>query len=142
MESRRPHLPPSWPLTRTRYGESCALGGDAALLDLLPHGAIDLTLLSEEEQRELFDAFHLQLRYDRPRHQVTLRVTIYAEAVGAPTEKIRSLDGSESGKAVHSGETAAVANAPATTARSHVVKCPRQCCGSGHTGPVSQDTPD
>src|SRR3954469_21386352 len=67
-------------------------GGNAALLDLLPQGAIDLTLLAEEEPRELFHSFHLQPRYDRPRRQVTLRVTIYAEAVGALAEKIRSLD--------------------------------------------------
>jgi hypothetical protein len=40
-------------------------GGNAALLDLLPQGAIDPTLLSEEEQRDLYDAFHLQVRYDR-----------------------------------------------------------------------------
>jgi hypothetical protein len=99
-------------------------GGNAALLDQLPQGAIDPTLLSEEEQRELFDAFHLQLRYDRPKHQVTLRVTIYAEALGALTDKIRSLESHESLKRVHSDETAMVANAPVSTARSHVVSAP------------------
>jgi hypothetical protein len=106
-------------------GEDADRGGsNTALLDLLPQGAIDLTLLSEEEQRELFDAFHLQLRYDRPKHQVTLRVTIYAEAVGALTDKIRSLEIRESGETVHCDETAGVANAPVTTARSHVVGAP------------------
>jgi hypothetical protein len=68
-------------------------GGNAALLDLLEQGAIDLTLLSEEEQRELYDAFHLQVRYDRTKQDVTLRATIYAEAVGALTNKIHSLAG-------------------------------------------------
>src|SRR4051812_47810318 len=58
-------------------------GGNAGLLDLLPQGAVDPTLLSEDEQRDLYVAFHLQVRYDRPEQQVTLRVTIYAEAVGA-----------------------------------------------------------
>jgi hypothetical protein len=62
-------------------------GSNAGLLDLLPQGAIDPVLRSEEEQRDLYDAFHLQLRYDRPKHQVTLRVTIYAEAVGVLTDK-------------------------------------------------------
>jgi site-specific DNA recombinase len=80
-------------------------GGDAGLLDLLPEGAIDPTLLSEEEQRDLYDAFHLQVRYDRPRHQVTLRVTIYAEAVGVLTDKIHSLRKGESPKRVDGDET-------------------------------------
>lgn len=66
--------------------------GNPALLDLLPQGAIDLTLLSEEEQRELYDAFHLQVRYDRTKHQVTLRVTIYAEALGGLSERIQAAE--------------------------------------------------
>jgi len=53
-------------------------GGDPALLDRLPHGAIDPTHLPEEDQRELYDAFHLQVRYDRAKHRVTPRATIYA----------------------------------------------------------------
>ena len=70
-------------------------GGNTALLDLLPQAGVDLTLLSGEEQRELYDAFHLQVRYDRTEHHVSLRVTIYAEAVGALTDKIHSLGGDE-----------------------------------------------
>jgi hypothetical protein len=64
------------------------------------------TLLSEEEQRALYDAFHLQVRYDRAKHQVTLHVTIYAEAVAVRTKKISD----------SRDET--------TAARSHVVSAP------------------
>jgi hypothetical protein len=61
--------------------------GNPALLDLLPQRAIDPTQLSEDDQRALYDAFHLQVRYNRAKHQATLRVTIYAEAVGAPHQE-------------------------------------------------------
>src|SRR5439155_19163965 len=54
-------------------------GRNPALLDLLPQRAIDPTLLPNDDQRQLYDAFHLQIRYDRTKHQATLRVTIYAE---------------------------------------------------------------
>ena len=99
-------------------------GGDAGLLDLLPEGAIDPTLLSAEEQRDLYDAFHLQVRYDRPKHQVTLRVTIYAEAVGMLTDKIHSLRNGESPKTVDADKTAVAAGAAVTAARSRVVGAP------------------
>jgi hypothetical protein len=92
-------------------------GGNAALLDLLPQAAIDPTLLPKAEQRELYDAFHPQVRYDRTKHQVTLRVTIHAEAVGTLTNKIRSLGSHESVTSIHD-------DAPVTPARSHVVSAP------------------
>jgi site-specific DNA recombinase len=98
--------------------------GDAALLDLLPQGAIDPTLLSEEEQRDLYDAFHLQLRYDRPTHQVTLRVTIYADAVGVLIDKIHSLRNGEPPKRVDGDEMAVAAGAAVTAARSLGVGAP------------------
>jgi Recombinase/Recombinase zinc beta ribbon domain len=99
--------------------------GNPALLDLLPQGAVDPTLLPEEDQRELYDAFHLQVRYDRAKHQVTLRATIYAEAVGALTKKIRALN-SDDGPCttVRSNETAPVVGMPTAGARSHVVSAP------------------
>ena len=75
-----------------------------------------------EDASSGFDGSHDAMR--RLRFQLTLRVTIYAEAVGALTDKIHSLESYESAKTVHSDETAAVANAPVTTARSHVVGAP------------------
>jgi hypothetical protein len=53
-------------LAATRQGARDQGGGNAALLDLLPQGAIDPTLLSEEEQRDCTTPSTLQLRYDRP----------------------------------------------------------------------------
>jgi hypothetical protein len=58
------------------------------------------------------------------KHQVTLRVTIYAEAVGALTDKIHSLRNGESPKTVDGDETAVVEDAAITTARSLVVGAP------------------
>jgi site-specific DNA recombinase len=44
---------------------------------------IDLTLLPDEQQRHLYDAFHLEVRYDLPSDSVILRVTIEAETAPA-----------------------------------------------------------
>ena len=112
---------PGWPGQARTPTRAAAIAG---LLDLLPQGAIDPTLLSEEDQRDLYDAFHLQVRYDRPKHQVTLRVTIYAEAVGVLTDKIHSLRNGEWPKRVDGDETAVVADAAITSARSLVVGAP------------------
>jgi hypothetical protein len=98
--------------------------GDPALLDLLPQGAVVLTLLSEEEQRELYDAFHLRVRYDRTEHQVTLRVTINAETVGALSRRIQAADKADQQTKIQNNETAPVVGMPATGARSHVVSAP------------------
>jgi hypothetical protein len=68
---------------------------DAALLDLLPVAAIDPTLVPEADQRELYDAFHLQVCYDRVAHQITLQVTIHAEAVPALTRTVHALEDGE-----------------------------------------------
>jgi site-specific DNA recombinase len=56
---------------------------ELALLAALPCTPTDLTLLPEEDQRQLYDAFHLQVRYNRAKHQLTLRVTINAATVDA-----------------------------------------------------------
>ncbi|MGW7423653.1 recombinase family protein [Streptomyces sp. NPDC054813] len=48
----------------------------AALLDALPHLDVDLALVPEEIQRRLYNAFGLEVRYSRPREELTLRVTI------------------------------------------------------------------
>jgi len=66
-------------------------GSNAALLGLLPQLSIDLALIAEEDQRQLYDAFHLEVRYHRTKHQVTVRVTIHAGTVSALTNKINAL---------------------------------------------------
>ncbi|MGC0400536.1 hypothetical protein RKD27_003180 [Streptomyces sp. SAI-126] len=43
----------------------------AALLDALPHLDVDLTLVPEEIQRRLYNAFGLEVRYSRPREELS-----------------------------------------------------------------------
>jgi hypothetical protein len=61
---------------------------DTGLIDALPLTAVDITLLPEEQQRRLYDAFHLEVRYDLPTHAVVLRVTIDAETAPALLDTI------------------------------------------------------
>jgi DNA invertase Pin-like site-specific DNA recombinase len=63
---------------------------DTSLIDALPLTAIDITLLPEEQQRRLYDAFHLEVRYDLPQHALILRVTIDAETAPALLDTIDS----------------------------------------------------
>lgn len=56
---------------------------DFSLIESLPLTAIDITLLPEEQQRHLYGAFHLEVRYDLPTHTLVLRVTIDAETAPA-----------------------------------------------------------
>ena len=58
-----------------------ANGGDADLLDLLPVVDVDLLTVPCEFLRPLFEAFRLQIRYDRPGHHATIQVTIAEEAL-------------------------------------------------------------
>jgi hypothetical protein len=41
----------------------------------------DMSELPEDLQRELFDSFQLQVRYDQAAHRVTLRVTISGDTL-------------------------------------------------------------
>lgn len=53
--------------------------GDPALLDALPQLALDLELFPETAQRRLYEAFGLEVRYNRHREELTLRVLITGE---------------------------------------------------------------
>ncbi len=52
---------------------------DPTLLDQLPVVELDLAALPEDLQRQLFDAFQLQIWYHHPSRRVGLRVTINAD---------------------------------------------------------------
>ncbi len=54
-----------------------------ALLDALPHLALDVSRLPDPEARRLFDAYELQLTYSRPREDLTLQVTLRAATIEA-----------------------------------------------------------
>jgi hypothetical protein len=51
------------------------------LVDELPTVEVDLLQLPEDRQRRLFDAFQLELRYNRHLHQLTLKATVHAETI-------------------------------------------------------------
>jgi hypothetical protein len=67
-------------------------GGDPGLLDALPVLPIDLARVPEGLQRRLFDAFQLDVTYDRSREELTLRVTIPAHGVDALVSLTREMD--------------------------------------------------
>ncbi|MBT8225622.1 MAG: hypothetical protein HKP61_16860 [Dactylosporangium sp.] len=52
---------------------------EVGLLDQLPQGSIDLRRLPDDQQREIYDAFHLELRYNSVRRDLTIRVTLAAD---------------------------------------------------------------
>ncbi len=80
-------------LARLNTPKPAAGSGDtAALLDALPRLDVDLALVPEEIQRRLYDAFGLEVRYSRPREEVTLRVTIPGNMVDGLASVTRSLD--------------------------------------------------
>jgi hypothetical protein len=54
---------------------------DPGLLAALPQLPLRLAGLPDHLQRSLYDAFQLQVRYHRPRHEVTIRVTIRADSL-------------------------------------------------------------
>lgn len=49
---------------------------DPTLLEAIPQEHIDLARLPEDQQRRLYDAFHLELRYNDLTRELGLRVTI------------------------------------------------------------------
>ena len=71
-----------------------------SLLDTVPHANINLDRLPEERQRRLYDAFHLELRYNDLTSELDLRVTITGETateLGATVQAI--LEAPETGDA-------------------------------------------
>lgn len=56
-------------------------GDDIALLGEIPQLPLKLGQLPEELQRQLYDAFQLQIRYNKPRHDALIRVTIREDTV-------------------------------------------------------------
>ena len=61
------------------------------LLAALPQLPLRLAGLPEHLQRSLYDAFQLQVRYHRPRHEATIRVTIRAESLDHITGKVAAV---------------------------------------------------
>ena len=66
---------------------------DPDLLTGVPQLPLALGVLPEALQRSLYDAFQLQVRYHRPRHEVTIRVTIRADALPSLTQLVKEAAG-------------------------------------------------
>ncbi len=74
----------------TREGQATA-PADVDMLDLLPQRDIDVRRLPEDQQRDIYDAFHLELRYNCLRKDLTIRATVTADTaqtMAAAAEKI------------------------------------------------------
>jgi hypothetical protein len=56
---------------------------DTDLLDMLPTLTARVATLPEELQRELYDVFHLTIRYNRHTHEATIQVDISDDTVQA-----------------------------------------------------------
>jgi hypothetical protein len=66
-------------LSELRKSQDSAAEPDLSLIDTLPVTDQDVTLLPESYQRRLYDAFHLQIRYDDRGNALVIRVTIDSE---------------------------------------------------------------
>ena len=65
--------------------------GDPGLLQALPQLPLRFAELPEPLQRSLYEAFQLQARYHRPKHEVTIRVTIRAETLDGITSTVSEI---------------------------------------------------
>lgn len=63
-------------LSRLNEQDQSPASDDLSLLEEIPQMAIRLDELPEDLQRRLYDAFQLQVRYNKPRHEARIRVTI------------------------------------------------------------------
>jgi hypothetical protein len=86
---------------------------DLDLLDTVPLTDADVTLLPEDTQRRLYDAFHLEVRYHGPRNEAILRITIDAETAPALAQAVNTaLNAATPGHTPEIAKTAAGAAAP------------------------------
>ena len=56
---------------------------DINLLDHLPTEDVDLGRLPEDQQRRIYDAFHLEMRYNALTNGLTIRITVTGDTVPA-----------------------------------------------------------
>ncbi len=69
---------------------------DPSLLDHLPQLGRGLGDVPETLQRNLYDAFCLEIHYSHSKHEATLKVTITDEAAASVTETLESVPANES----------------------------------------------
>ncbi|UWZ59398.1 recombinase family protein [Dactylosporangium aurantiacum] len=101
--------------------------GARELVDQLPQVELNVLDLPEEKLRQLFDAFQLEIRYDRHLQRITLRVAVRAEMVDVIRQAAAEAAASSPPvlRQRQPGETAgADAPASAPVSRSHVLRAP------------------
>jgi hypothetical protein len=89
-------------------------GTDAELLGLLPEIKRGLGSLTAEAQRDLYDAFQLEIHYNRPRGHAVLKVTISGATVDELSRRVQPLAGPTA-----TSDVAKSATIDTTTCRDH-----------------------
>jgi hypothetical protein len=102
---------------------------DPGLLAALPQLPLRLSGLSEHLKRGLYDGFQLQVRYHRPRHEVTIRVTIRADSLNHINGTVNAIkpqgEREKKRKPVHNRERALTSGYLLVEARSPLPGAPR-----------------
>jgi hypothetical protein len=71
--------------------EQMAAPVDIDVLDVLPEEEIDLIRLPEDQQRRIYDAFHLDMRYNAITREVSIRVTITGDTAPALAATVQAI---------------------------------------------------
>lgn len=79
---------------------------DTGLLNALPEHDLDVTSLPADLQQALYDAFHLELRYQPATNELVLRVTLSADTIPALADTIDTITDSDTHDAAPGGPTA------------------------------------
>jgi DNA invertase Pin-like site-specific DNA recombinase len=95
---------------------------DIDLLDMLPTLTARVASLPEELQRELYDVFHLTIRYNRRTHQATIQVDISGDTVEAQAHTASALLNKNHCKAQEEGSETQVT--PKVAEVAHLVRAP------------------
>jgi hypothetical protein len=82
---------------------------DLSLLDMVPQAHVDLCRLPEDRQRRVYDAFHLELRYNDLTSELDIRVTI----TGDTATELAATVGAAIEQSSHSGRQETGEHAPA-----------------------------
>ncbi|XVQ15111.1 recombinase family protein [Spirillospora sp. CA-255316] len=108
------------------------------LLDEIPAGSIDLGRVPEATLRKLFEAFRLEMRYDRKTNKVRCQVTVTPEVIPAQRKAVK--DALEDEKPVHDGDRARVCGVPPAGHTQHLRRHDQDMWPSGRGGTDSPGT--
>jgi hypothetical protein len=108
-----------------------------------------INLLPPDRLRRFLKAFRVEIHNDVRTGRATFKAEISANTIEELAEQARRAAdvrwraaGAGSNIEMPDREEYALPGEPQTIIGSSFGLCPRQCAGSGHPGPMSQDTPD